>query len=62
MEKLDYSKISNIKFEDVDFKDVPDFCDAFICAADYDGEPMTQEQLEDLDRDWVYDKLIDHLF
>ena len=62
MEELDYSKISNIKFEDVSFKDVPDFCDAFICSADYDGVPMPQELIESLDRDWVYDKLIDYLF
>ena len=62
MDKLDYSKISNIRFGDVDFKDVLDFCDTYICSADYDGVPMSEELLDSLDRDWVYDKLIDYLF
>ncbi len=59
---IDYSKIDNIKWENIDWKDYPDFCDAHICSADYDGEPMTNEQLENLDPDWVYDKLLDYIF
>lgn len=59
---LDYSKIDNIIWDDTYLKDYPDFCDAHIISADYDGEPMTNEQLESLDPDWFYDKLIDHLF
>lgn len=61
---LDYSKISNIQFDDIDHKDYPDFCDAYILSADYDGEEMTDEQLEEINDDsaFVHEKLFDHLF
>jgi len=60
--ELDHSKIDNIQFEGIDHSDYPDYCDAFICSADYDGEPMTDEQLQSIDPDWMYEKLLDHLF
>jgi hypothetical protein len=62
-ENLDYSLISNISFDGIDFDDYPDFCDAHIVSADYDGEPMTDEQLEILndDRDFVFEKLWNHI-
>jgi len=60
--ELDHTKIDNIQFEGIDLRDIPDLCDAFICSADYDGEPMTDEQLQSIDPDWAYEKLIDHLF
>lgn len=61
---MDYSKISNITFDDIDTKDYPDFCDAFIASADYDGQEMTDEQLEEINEDssFVHEKLFDHLF
>ena len=56
--------ITNVKFEGIDHKDYPDYCDAYIVSADYNGEPMTDEQIEDLaeDTDLVYDLLIEHLY
>ena len=62
--QLDYSLIDNIEFEGIDYDDVPDFCDAFIASADYDGRPMTEKELETIndDRDLVYDRLTDYLF
>jgi hypothetical protein len=53
---MDYKLIDNIDMDGIDYSDYPDFCDAFICAADYDGEPMTQDQLDIIneDRDFVY--------
>jgi hypothetical protein len=38
---MDYKLIDNIEVDGIDFKDCPDFCDAFIASADYDGKPMT---------------------
>jgi hypothetical protein len=63
MKTLDYSLISNISFDGIDFDDYPDFCDAYIDSADYDGEPMTDEQLELLndDRDFVFEKLWNYI-
>ncbi len=53
---MDYKLIDNIDMDGIDYSDYPDFCDAFICAADYDGEPMTQDELDIIneDRDFVY--------
>ncbi len=56
--------ITNVKFEGIDHKDYPDYCDAYIVSADYNGVPMTDEQIEELaqDTDLVYDLLIEHLY
>jgi len=61
---MDYKLIDNIEVEGIDYKDYPDFCDAFISSADYNGKPMTDEQLEELneDIDFVYDCVKNHLF
>jgi len=62
--QLDYSKISDIVLEGIDTSDYPDFCDAYIASASYDGEEMTNEQIEMINQDtqYVYDCVIDHLF
>ena len=49
--EFDYSKISNVKVDGIDMEDYGDFCDAYITSADYDGEPMTDEQIEALNDD-----------
>jgi hypothetical protein len=59
---LDYRLIDNIKFDGIDHCDFPDYSDVVIISADYDGRPMTTDEIEDLDRDWVYQKLMDHIF
>jgi hypothetical protein len=60
----DYKKISNVEVEDIDRDDYPDFSDAYISYAEYDGEPMTDEQLEELNQDglFVYDAIHSRLF
>ena len=62
--ELDYSKIDNIEFDGIDYDDYPDFCDAYILNADYDGVEMTEEQLELIndDRDFIYEALMKHLY
>jgi hypothetical protein len=62
--EIDYSKISNIEFDGIDTRDYPDFSDAYIVSADYDGQPMTDEQLEELneDRCFVHERVFNHLF
>jgi len=56
--------LSNVTFEDVDYKDYPDFVDAHITYAEEDGEPLTDEELNELNEDSerVYELLMDHLF
>jgi hypothetical protein len=61
---LDYSKISNVELDGIDHSDYPDYCDAYIVSADYDGEPMTDEQIEELNQDssYVSEKVFDYIF
>lgn len=63
-QQLDYSKISNVEIDDIDTRDAPDFCDAYISYAEYDGEPMTEMQLDILneDADYVHGKVMDYLY
>ena len=60
---MDYKLIDNIEIDGIDTKDYPDFCDAYISSADYDGVPMTDEQLDELneDGDYVYEHIMDYL-
>ena len=61
---MDYSKIENPTFEGIDYNDYPDFVDAFISYAEYDGEIMTDDQLNELneDSDFVYECVIEKIF
>ena len=56
-------EIDSIEFEDIDFSDYPDFCDAFICYAERNGEPMTATELNELNEDtvFIHEKLMEHL-
>lgn len=62
--KLDYKKISNVQVEDIDRNDAPDYVDAYISYAEYDGEPMTDEQIEELNQDghFVYEAVMRRLY
>lgn len=61
---MDYKKITNVVLDGLDLEDYPDFCDAYIVSADYDGEPMTDDQIDKLneDSDLVYTKIEEFLF
>ena len=43
---IDLDKIEDIEFEDIREYDAPDYCDAFISYASYEGRDLTQEELE----------------
>ena len=58
---MDYSKITNIEFEGIDHSDYPDYCDAYIVKAEYNGVLMTEEEIESLPRDFVYEQLMEYL-
>ena len=61
---LDYDKVDNVVIGGIDNKDYPDFCDAYIESADYDGREMTESEINTLNRDgdFVYDCVIKQLF
>jgi len=51
---VEYKKIENIELDGVNTRDYPDFCDAFIVSADYNGKPMTDEQLDEINQDSAF--------
>ena len=60
---MDYKKIDNIEVDGIDFKDYPDFSNAYIVSADYDGKPMTDEQLDEIndDGDFQYECIMNDI-
>tara|TARA_R110000765_G_scaffold28163_1_gene68052 strand:+ start:2626 stop:3291 length:666 start_codon:yes stop_codon:yes gene_type:complete len=63
--KFDLNLVENVEIEGVDMADYPDFCDAFIVAADYDGVPMTEDQILELEEnypDWKYEQVENSLY
>ncbi len=65
LDKLDFKKIDNLEFDGIDFSDYPDFVDAYLVSADYDGEEMTEEQIDYINdeyRDFVYEQVYDSIF
>ena len=44
--KLDLKKVDNMEFDGIDFADYPDFVDAFLVSADYDGRELSEEEID----------------
>ena len=52
-----------IDLEGIDPSDYPDFADAYVMAADFvDGTPLTDNQLEKLTDEYIYDFIEDRLY
>tara|TARA_B110000503_G_scaffold47549_1_gene77481 strand:+ start:361 stop:552 length:192 start_codon:yes stop_codon:yes gene_type:complete len=62
--KLDLNKVNDVEVDGIDTIDYPDFVDAFISYATYNGIEMTDEQLDTLndDKDFVYESVQKHLY
>lgn len=58
--------IVDIEFEGIDWSDYPDFCDAQVVRATWSfGRDLTEAELDELNdqhRDFVYEKLMEHLY
>lgn len=51
---LDYSKIENVDLDGVNTNDYPDFCDAYVASATYDGRDMTDDELDEINENSEY--------
>lgn len=60
---IDFTKITDIEFDDVFHDDAPDYCDAYILICEIDGVEATEEQLNEINEnsDFVHEKLFDYL-
>ena len=55
----------NIEIDGIDFRDAPDFVDAFISYAEHkDGTPLTDKELDELNEDgqFVYERVLDKIY
>jgi len=61
---MNYDLIDNIELDGIDTRDYPDFCDAYIVSADYDGEAMSDAQIDILNEDYsfIHDCVYNQLF
>ena len=61
---MNYDLIDNIELDGIDTNDYPDFSDAYIVSADYDGEAMSDEQIDILNEDYnfIHDCVYNQLF
>jgi len=46
--KIDYSKIEIIEIDGINHGDYPDYVDAYISEADYNGKTMSDEMLDEV--------------
>ena len=60
---MDYNKIDNIEIDGIDTADYPDFADAYILSADYNGVEMSTGQLDKLNEDscFVHECIINQI-
>jgi hypothetical protein len=62
---IDFKLIDNVVVDGIDYNDYPDFCDAYIAEADYNGKTMSDEMIEVLNYDYtdfVLEQVYSHLF
>ena len=61
---MELDKIKNIELDGIDTKDYPDFCDAFIASAEYEGVELTDGEIQELNcnSDFVYQSVLNYLF
>jgi hypothetical protein len=51
--------LNSLEIENIDFRDYPDFVDAFVSYAEYtDGTPLTEAELEQIDDGDRYNAII----
>jgi len=61
---MNYDLIDNIELDGIDTNDYPDFSDAYVVSADYDGEAMTELMIEEINEDYsfIHDCVYNQLF
>ena len=46
--KIDFKKVEVIEVDNINHYDYPEYCDAYISEANYNGKPVTDEQLDEI--------------
>jgi hypothetical protein len=65
---IDFSKLDDIEFDNINYRDAMDFSDAFICRClindNEQWREATEEELDEIndDSDFVYEELLKQMF
>ncbi len=61
---MNYKKLTNITVEGLEGSDYPDFANAYISGAEYNGKELTDDQLDEVNENslFVHDCAINQLF
>ena len=58
--KIDFKKVEVLEVSDINHYDYPEYCDAYISEANYNGNPMNDDMLDEINDnhpDFVYEKV-----
>jgi len=58
--KIDYNKIKVLEVDNINHYDYPEYCDAYISEAEYNGNPMSDDMLDEINDnhlDFVYQQV-----
>lgn len=61
---MDFKTLKNIQVEDIDMKDYPKFCDAYIASAEHaDGTTLSDAELDIVNQDmsFVHEAVTDYI-
>ena len=62
--KIDFKKVEVIEVDGINHYDYPDYVDAYISEADYNGKPMNDKMLDEINDnhpDFVYEKVWEYI-
>tara|TARA_R100000781_G_scaffold19442_1_gene14933 strand:+ start:216 stop:410 length:195 start_codon:yes stop_codon:yes gene_type:complete len=62
--KIDFKKVEVIEIDNIKHWDYPDYCDAYISEADYNGKPMSDKMLDEINDnypDFVYEQVMEYI-
>ena len=62
--KIDFKKVEVIEVDGINHYDYPDYVDAYISEADYNGKPMSDKMLDEINDnhpDFVYEKVWEYI-
>jgi len=62
--KIDYKKVEVIEIDGIEHGDYPDYVDAYITEAKYDGKPTTDEMIDEINDnypDFVYIQVMEQI-
>ena len=63
--KIDFKKVEVIEIDNIKHWDYPDYVAAYISEADYNGKPMSDKMLDEINDnypDFVYEQVMKYIY